>query len=361
MSRLIRVERLNRRWARVSIPGCGRVRFRLMKGRDLPEAKSIRVTYRNGEWHAGFAMVPHPKPAPGTGEVIGVDRGVTITAALSNGRKLNCPQLSDAERTRHRKHQRRASRAPKNSDLRAAEFAKAAKIKAKEVARRKDWVEKTSTMLATGFDVIRFEKLNIKNMTASARGTSVEPGRNVAAKAGLNRAILAQGWGQLRARTQQKAPGRVEDIPAPFTSLRCSTCGWIEKDSRKSQAEFSCVSCGFTCNADINAAINVAAGHAGETTPHHRASVREPQPAMVEIPSLWTRGCQTDTLVPRCGRRYPRARLLRGVSGEPRRIGRNPSARSGVLLYEEDSRRMRPGPPEGRRGQDTALARASHR
>jgi len=204
---------------------------------------------------------------------------VAITAALSDGRALNCPQLTAAERARLRKHQRRAAHAPKNSERRAAEFAKAAKIKTKETARRKDWVEKTSAMLATQFDVIRFEKLVIKNMTASAKGTVAEPGRHVAAKAGLNRAILAQGWGQLRARTEQKAPGRVEDVPAPYTSLRCSACGWIEKHSRKSQAEFSCVSCGFACNADLNAAINIAARHAGGTTPRHRVSVREPQPS----------------------------------------------------------------------------------
>jgi putative transposase len=250
-SRLVRVERLNRRWARVNVPGCGLVRLRLAKGRGCPEAKTFRVIYRNGQWHAG--------------------------------RTLNCPQLTAAERARYRKHQRRAARAPKNSDSRAAEYAQASKLKAKEVARRRDWVEKTSTMLATEFDVIRFEKLNIKNMTATAKGTMAEPGRNVAAKAGLNRALLAQGWGALRTRTGQKAPGRVEDVPAPYTSLRCSSCGWIEKRSRKSQAEFSCVSCGFACNADLNAAINIAAGHAGGTTPLQRVSVREPQPATVEI------------------------------------------------------------------------------
>ncbi|GAA2124038.1 transposase [Glycomyces algeriensis] len=286
MSRSVRVERLNRRWAQVNVPGCGQVRFRLTKGRGLPEAKTFRVTFRNGQWHAAFAIVPDPKPTPGNGAVVGVDRGVVITAALSDGRILNCPQLTAAEHARHRKHQRRAARAPKGSDRRAAEYAKAAKIKAKEAARRKDWVEKTSTMLATGFDVIRFEKLNIRNMTASAKGTADEPGRNVAGKAGLNRAILAQGWGQLRSRTEQKAPGRVEDVPAPYTSLRCSACGWIEKHSRKSQAEFSCVTCGFTCNADTNASINISAGHAGGATPNPRASVREPQPAMAEIPCV---------------------------------------------------------------------------
>ncbi|MGJ3560987.1 zinc ribbon domain-containing protein [Streptomyces sp. INA 01156] len=49
--------------------------------------------------------------------------------------------------------------------------------------------------------------------------------------------------------------------------MRCSACGWIEKDSRKSQAEFVCVSCGFSCNADENAAVNVAAGQGGIPRP----------------------------------------------------------------------------------------------
>ncbi|MFH9733545.1 zinc ribbon domain-containing protein [Streptomyces sp. NPDC017260] len=67
----------------------------------------------------------------------------------------------------------------------------------------------------------------------------------------------------LRRRTAEKASGRVEDVPAPYTSPRCSACGWIEKNSRQSQAEFVCVSCGFACNADENAAVDVAAGQGG--------------------------------------------------------------------------------------------------
>jgi putative transposase len=135
-------------------------------------------------------------------------------------------------------------------------------------------------------------------MTRSAKGTAEQPGKNVRQKAGLNRVILAQGWGLLRRRTEQKAPGRVEDVPAPFTSLRCSACGWIEKKSRKSQADFVCVSCGFTCNADENASINVAAGQGGIPRPRRtagaggvtaaasRSSAREPQPAWVGIPLI---------------------------------------------------------------------------
>ncbi|MFE0255216.1 RNA-guided endonuclease InsQ/TnpB family protein [Streptomyces sp. NPDC059010] len=293
------VQRLNRRWVQVKVPGCGWVRFRLSaksKGAELPSAKTFRVTFRNGQWHVAFAVIPDPIVAPGTGEVIGIDRGVTITAALSDGRKLNCPQLTTKERAQIRKHERRAARAGKESPKKAAEYAKVARLKAREANRRKDWCEKTSTMLARTYGLVRFEKLNIKNMTRSAKGTFAEPGRNVAQKAGLNRAILAQGWGLLRQRTEHKAPGRVKDVPAPYTSLRCSACGWIEKNSRKSQAEFVCVSCGFTCNADTNAANNVAVGQGGIPRPRRsagtggvtaatsRSSAREPQPNWVGIP-----------------------------------------------------------------------------
>lgn len=302
LGRSVIVQKLNKRWAQVKVHGCGWVRFRNTRT-GLPDAKTFRVTYKNGQWHIAFAVIPDPIDQPGTGEVIGVDRGVTITAALSDGRKLNCPQLTIREQAQLRKHQRRAARAPKGSEQKTAEYARVAELKAREADRRKDWCEKTSTDLARSYDLIRFEKLHIKSMTAKAKpkpdpgqpGTFLKNGR--AGKAGLNRAILAQGWGLLRQRTEQKAPGRVEDVPAPYTSLQCSACKWIDKNSRKSQAEFVCSNCGFTCNADINAATNVAVGQAvrprhtragtGGVTPYQRSSAREPQhPTGVGIPRL---------------------------------------------------------------------------
>lgn len=285
MQRQVTVQRLNKRWAQVKIPGCDWVRFRLTM--PLLDAKTFRVTLRNGQWHVAFAVIPEPTAAPGTGEVVGIDRGVKVTAALSDGRTLNCPQLTVKERAQIRKHQRRAARAPKASEQKTAEYAKVARLKAREANRRKDWCEKTSTMLARSYDLVRFEKLNIKNMTRTAKGTMSEPGKRVRQKAGLHRAILAQGWALLRQRTEHKAPGRVEDVPAAYTSLRCSDCGWIDKNSRKSQAEFVCSNCGFTCNADTNAAANVVVGQAvrprprwagtGGATSRKRSSAREPQ------------------------------------------------------------------------------------
>jgi putative transposase len=137
-----------------------------------------------------------------------------------------------------------------------------ARLRARETDARKDWAEKTSTDLARRFDLIRVEDLRIVGMTRSARGTVENPGRNVRAKAGLNREIMRSGWGLLVRRLEEKAPGRVEKINPAHTSQRCSACGHIAAESRKSQALFACVACNFACNADVNAARNIAAGHA---------------------------------------------------------------------------------------------------
>jgi putative transposase len=128
--------------------------------------------------------------------------------------------------------------------------------------RRKDWAEKASTGIARRFDVIRVEDLKIANMTRSASGTTANPSRNVRAKAGLNREIMRSGWGLLVRRLQEKAPGRVQKISPAYTSQRCSACGQVDANSRESQARFACTACGYACNADVNAAQNIAAGHA---------------------------------------------------------------------------------------------------
>ncbi len=136
-----------------------------------------------------------------------------------------------------------------------------ARLKARERDTRKDWAEKTSTDLARRFDLIRVEDLRIPKMTRSARGTVSQPGWNIRQKAGLNREILAAAWGLLVSRLNDKAPGRIEKVRPAYTSQRCSACGHVDGKSRKSQASFRCTACGFACNADVNAAKNIAAGH----------------------------------------------------------------------------------------------------
>ena len=256
------VRRVSRHVGQVWVPKAGWVRFRWSRAVP-PGVKSYRVTRdRAGRWHVAFAAVPEPVPAPGNGQVVGIDRGVAVAAALSTGDLLHAPGLTGREQRRLRRLQRTLARARRGSKRRGRVKHAIARLRARESDRRKDWAEKVSTGIARRFDVIRVEDLKIGNMTRSARGTRENPGRNVRAKAGLNRGILGSGWGLLVRRLQDKAPGRVDKVRPAFTSQRCSACGQVDPNSRESQPRFVCTACGFAGHADVNAAINIAAGHA---------------------------------------------------------------------------------------------------
>ena len=247
---------VNRRWSQVHIPKVGWVRLR--RSRAVPDARSYRVTRdRTGRWHVAFAATPEPLPGPGTGEVVGIDRGVAITLALSNGIIFQAPGPRGVGRL-HRKF----SRAKRGSKRRGRLGVRLARLHARNADARKDWAEKASTQIARNYDLIRIEDLPLRNMTRSAKGTPQNPGRNVRQKAGLNRAILASGWGLFAQRLEDKASGRVEKINPAFTSQTCSQCKIIDREARESQAVFRCRTCGHCENADVNAAKNIAAGHA---------------------------------------------------------------------------------------------------
>ena len=278
------VRRLNRSHAEVKVPKAGWVRFRWSRPVP-PGAKSFRVTLdRAGRWHVAFAAIPEPVQGPGTGEVVGIDRGVKVGAALSTGEMLTVPRLRGREAARLLRLERKLARAKRGSNRRRDVKAQIARTKAREADRRKDWAEQASTDIARRFDVIRVEDLNIKGMTRSARGTAEQPGKNVAAKAGLNREIGRSGWGRLVERLEDKAPGRVRKVPPAYTSQRCSACGHTARENRESQAVFPCTACGYACNADVNAARVIAAGHAvnargGDAV--RRPVNREPQLALL--------------------------------------------------------------------------------
>jgi transposase len=256
------VRRLNRKAGEVWMPKVGWVRFRWSRAVP-PGVKSYRVTMdRAGRWHIAFAAIPDPAPGPGNGEVVGIDRGVAVSAALSTGELLHVSGLTVRERKRLGRLERKLARSRRGSERRKGVRLAIARLKARETDRRKDWAEKASTDIARRFDTIRVEDLLIKNMTRSAKGSAGNPGRNVRQKSGLNREILRSGWGLLVRRLEEKAASRVEKIKPAFTSQRCSACGHVDAKSRESQARFVCTACGLACNADVNAARNIAAGHA---------------------------------------------------------------------------------------------------
>src|ERR1700750_58448 len=113
------VRRLSRHVGEVRVPKVGWARFRWSRAVP-PGVKSYRVTKdRAGRWHIAFTAIPKPIRAPGNGEVVGVDRGVAVSAALSTGELLRVPGLTVPERKRLRRLERKLARARRGSERRA--------------------------------------------------------------------------------------------------------------------------------------------------------------------------------------------------------------------------------------------------
>jgi Zn ribbon nucleic-acid-binding protein len=136
-----------------------------------------------------------------------------------------------------------------------------AKLKARQAGRRLDLTHKLTTDLAKNHGYVGREDLAVKNMTASAKGTIEEPGKNVAAKAGLNRSILDNIPGERARQLAYKATwyGSVDlAVPAPGTSQTCPECHERDPLSRKRCGRlFACVHCGYQGHADKVASIEI--------------------------------------------------------------------------------------------------------
>ncbi|MEV5836694.1 transposase [Nocardia sp. NPDC052112] len=123
--------------------------------------------------------------------------------------------------------------------------------------------------------------------------SAAEPGKQVAQKTGLNRAILGKGWREfeLAVKNVARQTGcRIVEVPAAYTSQRCSACRTVDPESRESQAVYRCTTCGHTENADVNAAKNILAAGLAVTACGDFAVGRpvkqEPQPLPGGIPRL---------------------------------------------------------------------------
>lgn len=175
---------------------------------------------------------------------------------------LHAPESKRLE-AKKRHYQRVLARRVKGSNRRAVARHRCAKVSRKLAMARDNWHHQVSRVIADSYGTAVVEKLNTKGMTASAKGTAMNHGKNVKPKAGLNRSILATGWHGFRDKLDYKAADVIE-VKAAYTSQACSSCGHVAEESRRSQSRFRCVACGYEGNADINAALNVLALGTGD-------------------------------------------------------------------------------------------------
>jgi len=251
-----KIKKRNNKYSLFRIPKIGWVEMARRGGNPWEDGVTKQVVLRHDghRWRALVFYEVEVEKKLDDEEALGVDMNVR-QVATSDGHFYHLPDLKKKE-ARRKRYQREMARQVKGSNRRKNTKKKLAKTSRKIANIRKNWIHQTTKKISEKCGTIVTEDLRVKNMTASARGTVENPGKNVKQKSGLNRAMLDTAFGEIRRNLEYKC-GRLIKVNPAYTSQTCSHCGHTEKENRKSQARFQCVSCGFVSNADTNAAINI--------------------------------------------------------------------------------------------------------
>ena len=244
--------------------------------RDLqkhPRNKIAQVIFSRdrGVWTLSVVVDDFtPRSTPNKKQVeggpVGVDLGVKYMAALSTDEFVENPRSWQKLEKDIKFYQRKLSRqeGSKKGEIKSEGYKKTqvklAKLKRLQAARRATAQHSLTKTLMTSHDLVVIEDLKVANMTKSAKGTLESPGKNVKAKAGLNRAMLDVGFGEIRRQLDYKADrygSQLVTVNPAYTSKMCSSCGDTRLDLTLGDRVFVCASCGNTMDRDLNAAKNI--------------------------------------------------------------------------------------------------------
>ena len=253
------------RGGKLHIPKIGWLTIRRQGGNPYPDGKPVQAVVRKeaGKWYVTICYAVETPEIVDTGVAAGVDMNVRQVAVATTGGEAEIIHAPDTclLDTKIKRVQRKMAKQQKASRRRFKTKLRLHRLQRKRANARKNWHHQTSRRIADQVSTVVVEDLNTKGMTRSAKGTAECPGKNVRAKAGLNREIRATGWPRMKQCLGYKAREVIEVDPA-YTSQTCSACGHADKASRNGR-KFKCVACGYADHADLNAARNILASGIG--------------------------------------------------------------------------------------------------
>ncbi len=198
--------------------------------RPIPEGadpKTCAFTKIGRHWYVTIAMdVPVAQEHPFPETTVGIDIGIEYLLTTSHGVQIDNPKIGVKHARAVRVAQRALARCKKGSNRRRKVREKLARLQRHVAHSRSTYLHQVSALLTRTYAFIAVEKLQVKNMTASARGTVDEPGKNVRQKAGLNRAFLDVSPSRLidyLTYKAERAGGEVVKINPHYTSQDCSS------------------------------------------------------------------------------------------------------------------------------------------
>ena len=248
---------------KVYLPKIGWVEYRKSQQIDMDHAeiRSMTVSKKGEHWFVSVLVNQTNTLKQHTnGSLVAVDLGVKKLISLSTGKQYEPVDSFKKNQAKLAKLQRQLKRKTKFSSNWKKQQEKIGKLHTHIANIRHDYLHKISTEISNSHAIVTVEDLKIKNMTKSAKGTKEKPGKKVKQKSGLNKAILDQGWGIFVSQIEYKQAwrgGMVLKANPKYSSQECPCCGHVSSENRKTQADFVCVECGYSNNADIVAAKNL--------------------------------------------------------------------------------------------------------
>ena len=246
---------------RLRLSGIGHIRCR-GKARNSGKIKSMELLHRRGEWYISLTvecegLLRESKGKKACGLDWGVKHLLSIAKEDDSDQKDN-PRWFQSERDKLKALQQAVSRKKKGSNRWRKACRKLSVNRRKAANKRHDAHHKLSAEIADEYALVATEKLQIKNMTRSAKGTEEKPGKMVKQKAGLNREILDTAPASLLAMIAYKVKetgGLYIETPTRTLkpSQRCPVC-WIVKKKTLKEREHHCEICGCKENRDVAAA-----------------------------------------------------------------------------------------------------------
>ncbi len=241
--------------------------------RPLPSEPSSVTVIKDtvGRYFLSFVVEIQPEIKPAANPAIGIDLGLKVFAACSDGSRFSSPSYKNLDR-RTRKAQRKLSRRSRTSKRRERMRYRVAKLKAKLRDTRKDFLHKLSTKVVNENQVIALEDLNVSGLLKNRK---------------LSRAISSAGWREFRTMCEAKSEkfGREFVVISRWepTSQKCSDCGyrWGKLDLKV--RELVCLNCGTLHDRDDNASKNIEQVGVGHTHDSKRTQ-RERKTSIEAVP-----------------------------------------------------------------------------
>ena len=206
------------------------------------------LIYRNGTFYLAVTLdIPEPLPERTDG-TLGVDLGIVNLATDSEGETFS-GEAVEQNRKRYAVLRKRLQK----------RGTKSAKRHLKKLSGREARFKKNTNHVIS--------KRIVQKAKANGQGIAIEDLRHIrkrtdrTVKKSQRSRHSSWSFGQLRSFLSYKAT--LAGVPLHLvdprnTSRTCHVCGHCAKENRKSQASFCCVECGYSDNADRNAAINIS-------------------------------------------------------------------------------------------------------